>query len=196
MEHEPIPGLPDPVPPGYKMTLFGPLIVRRGLIMLTAKNVRARGGFVEELQSEMGLKAALAKRLNRDEDNILSTASQLPTQTYVPKNIPLKYKPGGQASHRGPPESTGDARRRPLAGNRFNRQQQQHSQASDAFGDDDDDLLLASVDLDSVAGGGSGSTAAADDVFGDDDEDDELFSQIQMPSNSPAVRGVNKRRRF
>ena len=195
MEHEPIASLQDPVPPGLKMTLFGPLTCRRGLILLTSKNVRVRGGFVEELQPEMGLKAALVKRLERDGNGrAAEPRNQMPTQSYKPRNIPVKYKPDHQPnSGRGRQSAaSGDTRRRaPLAST--SRSANVSRNQADVFGEDDeDDLLLASVDLDAV----STAPASADtgDVF--DDEDDELFSQIQMPgSNTPAGKSFNKRRR-
>ena len=82
LEHEPISNLPDPIRPGLKLTLHGELVVRRGLILLTPKNVKVIGGLCEELDSELGVRARLESVL-RGENLPDDVSNDLPTQVII-----------------------------------------------------------------------------------------------------------------
>ena len=47
MEHQTIPDLPDLVLPGQKVRLYGPITVRRGILLLTPQNIKFLGGKIE-----------------------------------------------------------------------------------------------------------------------------------------------------
>ena len=47
MEHQTIPDLPDLVLPGQKVRLYGPITVRRGILLLTAQNIKFLGGKID-----------------------------------------------------------------------------------------------------------------------------------------------------
>ena len=49
--------------PGTKIKLIGPLNIRRGVILLSPKNVEVLGGNVEEMKSEVGLEQKLKSLL-------------------------------------------------------------------------------------------------------------------------------------
>ena len=49
--------------PGAKIKLIGPLIVRRGVILLSPKNVEVLGGNVDEMKAEVGLEIKLKSLL-------------------------------------------------------------------------------------------------------------------------------------
>ena len=49
--------------PGTKIKLIGPLIVRRGVILLSPKNVEVLGGNVDEMKAEVGLEMKLKSLL-------------------------------------------------------------------------------------------------------------------------------------
>ncbi len=93
----------------------------------------------------------------------------LPTQTFVPKGLATKYKSSlaGTSGTR----ATYSRDRRPLAS---------HGGTKSTTGIllDEDDAFLASIDIE--------SSSADNDVFGDDD--DELFSQINIPNESAALK--------
>jgi RecQ-mediated genome instability protein 1 len=50
--------------PGTKLSLIGPLHVRRGMILLYPRNIEVLGGYVEEMESEAGLEHRLESVLN------------------------------------------------------------------------------------------------------------------------------------
>ena len=117
-----------------------------------------------------------------------------PTQTFTPKGIPVKYKPGGGGAN----SSRSNSRRRPFTPS-SNRQlpSQVSSLAAaggDVFDDSADDHLLASMPMPAEGEGrGDGGAGAVEDVF--DDDDDFLLSQMEMPSPGMSAATASKRRR-
>lgn len=170
LEHHMIPQIPDQVPPGLKLTLQGPITVRRGLLFLEPKMVKVHGGFVEEMVADHDSKEALIQSL---ESGLVPAALQTqvqshPTQVFQPRNRGIQLKPGGsllpsQSSRRNNTQSTH---------NTFNQTTQaQSSNWDDPFIDDDGmDDFLTSVDI--------------PDFF-DDNEGDDFLSSLDVSNNAP-----------
>ena len=61
IEHEPGMGKlkEQELLPGAKIRLIGPIQVRRGVLLLTPRNIDVLGGHVEEMDSEFGLESHL-----------------------------------------------------------------------------------------------------------------------------------------
>ncbi len=67
LEHEPCPRLQYPLNPGAKLKLTGPLVCRRGQILLTPKNVQVLSdNGIEELAREFDIKTVLAGKIGTD----------------------------------------------------------------------------------------------------------------------------------
>lgn len=67
MEHEFIPALKYPVKSGMKIKLIGPLVCRRGIILLTPKNIQILSDLViEELEQEFNIKSILRDKVGTD----------------------------------------------------------------------------------------------------------------------------------
>lgn len=68
MEHQPLPALPDPptLAAGAKLLVTGPVVARRGVLLLTTAAVKLLGGSVEELQQEFSLLATLQAKIGTD----------------------------------------------------------------------------------------------------------------------------------
>lgn len=67
IEHEPLNSLQTSViKPGLKLQLVGPMICRKGVILLKSSNLRILGGSVEEMEDEFATKAVLAKIVGTD----------------------------------------------------------------------------------------------------------------------------------
>ena len=67
MEHQTIPDLPDFVIPGQKVKLYGPIKVRRGILLLTAQNIKFLGGQVEELDEQFNLQTILQRKIGQED---------------------------------------------------------------------------------------------------------------------------------
>ncbi len=65
LEDRRVPQLPNAPRPGTKVTLFGPLTVRRGLVLLRPAAVRVHGGAVEEMCRGWGHEQALEARYGK-----------------------------------------------------------------------------------------------------------------------------------
>lgn len=68
IEHSPIPSISIKLKPGTKMKIIGPVAVRRGKIMLEAKNVKLLGGEVEEMFVSHATENILARSLGIQEN--------------------------------------------------------------------------------------------------------------------------------
>lgn len=68
MEYKPIKGLNVNLVPGSKVKLHGPVIVRRGRIMLEEKHIEVLGGQVEEILVDNAMENVLARALNRPQN--------------------------------------------------------------------------------------------------------------------------------
>lgn len=64
VEYEPIAALNLNLPPGIKIGLTGPMLIRRGKIMLKSENVKIIGGEVDDLLIQNAPENVLAKSLN------------------------------------------------------------------------------------------------------------------------------------
>jgi len=62
MEHQIIKVIPDVIEPGTKIQIFGPVPVRRGILMLSPNNVRMLGGAVDEIKEQFCLKTILEQK--------------------------------------------------------------------------------------------------------------------------------------
>jgi hypothetical protein len=177
VEHERLAAVPDPVPPGLKLTLVGPIVCRRGLLMLTPKNVKVLGGYVEEMQEEFSAAKQLAEKLSQQPPQQQRTS--LPTQQYVPQGRPTQYRQGAV-------KKNVVTSRRTMATNKSLATVRASSarNVSDVFNDTDDELF-ASIDMPLAAS----SNQASSNVF--DDDEDELFSQIELgtPTLARSKRG-------
>ncbi len=221
LEDRPVPQLPDAVSarPGLKLTLFGPLTVRRGLVLLGPGSVRVHGGGVEELERSWPAGNTLAARLGKmaPDPSLMEVhgVAEHPTQTFVPKGIPTKYRTSAPPSNH--PSFSSSSRRRPFAAanapaavpaaaaasaSRVPRVSLASPGMSSVF-DDSEDNLFASISLPGECGGGDGGRGAAGDRQQDlenvfDDDADDLLSSIDMPSPGRGRGGGNnvKRRRF
>ncbi len=163
------------VKPGLKLTLVGPMVARRGMLMLRPENVTVVGGCVEELEADRTEARVLKERLRLEDARDSASAPLHPTQTFAPKGVPTKYRQQQRAQQ---------PNRRPLSSFANRRQPQSAATQEDFFNDSATDSLLASVDLPSAS--------SAEQPF--DDDADMLLSQVHIPS--PNVQAGGKRRRF
>merc|ERR1719474_475214 len=67
MEHQIIKVIPDVIEPGTKIQIFGPVPVRRGILMLSPNNVRMLGGAVDEIKEQFCLKTILEQKIGKDD---------------------------------------------------------------------------------------------------------------------------------
>ena len=188
IEHEPLPNIVDPVSPGTKLVLVGPLIARRGIIMLTAKNVKVWGGCVEEMAEEFSSKKKLQSLIGQEDDEPFRTDAetvQHPTKRFVPKGLPMKYRTGVRMS--------GDVKVKVEPKN-----------IDDTFDDGADDLLLAAVDDIPVTNNINDipvtNNIKVENWDQDDfnDEDDDILNSIDLENCSSQANNStsnNKRRR-
>jgi len=97
IEDQLIPQLNDPLRPGLKMTLKGPLTCRRGLIKLGPQDVVMHGGQVDELEGTYSTRSVLETRLGREGTGIehpRPNVADEPTSVFAPKGVPTRYKNG------------------------------------------------------------------------------------------------------
>ena len=91
IEHEPIHDLKYPMNPGCKLKLKPPITCRRGVMMLTRKNVEFLGGEVEEMRGEFELKKVLAAVIGTENvdpaGNTGDTVTAAPTHSTPANNI-------------------------------------------------------------------------------------------------------------
>ena len=163
-----------PVQPGLKLTLSGPIVVRRGILFLEPSNVKVLGGHVEEMDEEFSSRACLKDSL----ENRGRNRSTLPAQTFVPKGIPIKFKDG-----RAPLSKPS---KRPL-GNKSNLVSHPKKEESEVFDDDEDDLF-ASMDMPET----QQQRDNDENVF--DDGEDDLFTQIQYNTPKASSSALKRRR--
>jgi len=129
MEHQVIKAIPDVIPPGVKVQVMGPVVVRRGIIMLCDRNFRVLGGEVEELQDQFNLVNVLQQKIGKDDvgqkGNMFanSTSNRIVPTARPPVTVSQDPRPI--------PEITPD----PVT-------------PSDMSDDDDDMLLLAASQID------------------------------------------------
>ncbi|XP_052418430.1 recQ-mediated genome instability protein 1 [Carassius gibelio] len=69
MEYRPIPALSTNLPPGTKLQLVGPIVVRLGVLLLKAENVKVLGGEVEQLLEIYSQSRVLCGTLGVPEEN-------------------------------------------------------------------------------------------------------------------------------
>ncbi|KAL0186309.1 hypothetical protein M9458_017979, partial [Cirrhinus mrigala] len=69
MEYRPIPALNANLPPGMKLQLIGPIVVRLGVLLLKAENVKVLGGEVEQLLEMYSQRRMLCRTLGLTEEN-------------------------------------------------------------------------------------------------------------------------------
>lgn len=69
MEYQPIPALRANLPPGTKLQLVGPIVVRLGVLLLKAENVKVLGGEVEQLLEIYSQGRVLSVILGLPEEN-------------------------------------------------------------------------------------------------------------------------------
>lgn len=69
MEYRPIPALSTNLPPGTKLQLVGPIVVRLGMLLLKAENVKVLGGEVEQLMEIYSQGRVLCGTLGLPEEN-------------------------------------------------------------------------------------------------------------------------------
>lgn len=69
MEYRPIPALSTNLPPGTKLQLVGPIVVRLGVLLLKAENVKVLGGEVEQLLEMYSQGRVLCGTLGLPEEN-------------------------------------------------------------------------------------------------------------------------------
>ncbi|XP_073675754.1 recQ-mediated genome instability protein 1 [Garra rufa] len=69
MEYRPIPALNAKLPPGTKLQLVGPIMVRLGVLLLKAENVKVLGGEVEQLLEIYSQRRVLCGTLGLPEEN-------------------------------------------------------------------------------------------------------------------------------
>nr|XP_055024194.1 recQ-mediated genome instability protein 1 [Misgurnus anguillicaudatus]XP_055024195.1 recQ-mediated genome instability protein 1 [Misgurnus anguillicaudatus] len=69
MEYRPIPALSANLPPGTKLQLVGPIVVRLGVLLLKAENVKVLGGEVEQLLEMYSQGRMLSGILGLPEEN-------------------------------------------------------------------------------------------------------------------------------
>lgn len=69
MEYQPIPALRANLPPGTKLQLVGPIVVRLGVLLLKAENVKVLGGEVEQLLEMYSQSRLLSGVLGLSEEN-------------------------------------------------------------------------------------------------------------------------------
>ncbi|RXN09764.1 recQ-mediated genome instability 1 [Labeo rohita] len=69
MEYRPIPALNANLPPGTKLQLIGPIIVRLGVLLLKAENVKVLGGEVEQFLEIYSQRKVLCRTLGLPEEN-------------------------------------------------------------------------------------------------------------------------------
>lgn len=69
MEYQPIPALRANLPPGTKLQLVGPIVVRLGVLLLKAENVKVLGGEVEQLLEIYSQGRVLSGILGLPEEN-------------------------------------------------------------------------------------------------------------------------------
>uniref|UniRef100_A0A8C1SYZ7 RecQ-mediated genome instability protein 1 n=1 Tax=Cyprinus carpio TaxID=7962 RepID=A0A8C1SYZ7_CYPCA len=69
MEYRPIPTLSTNLPPGTKLQLVGPIVVRLGVLLLKAENVKVLGGEVEQLLEIYSQSRVLSGTLGLPEEN-------------------------------------------------------------------------------------------------------------------------------
>ncbi|KAK2899018.1 hypothetical protein Q8A67_010436 [Cirrhinus molitorella] len=69
MEYRPIPALSTNLPPGTKLQLVGPIMVRLGVLLLKAENVKVLGGEVEQLLEIYSQRRVLCGTLGLPEEN-------------------------------------------------------------------------------------------------------------------------------
>ncbi|XP_059096849.1 recQ-mediated genome instability protein 1-like [Tigriopus californicus] len=174
LEHEKVAQIPDQVAPGLKLTLQGPIAVRRGLLFLEPKMVQVHGGLVEEMAADHAPLRALMQVLESGlvPEELQTQVRTHSTQVFQPRNRSIQLKPGGSLS-------TQSHRRTPGTQNTFNRTTQVQSSVEsihwnvtdDPFGDDDgmDDFL---------------TTVEIPDFF-DDDEGDHFLSTLNVSSHAP-----------
>jgi len=67
MEHQTVKVIPDVIEPGTKIQIFGPVPVRRGILMLSSNNVRMLGGAVDEIKEQFSLKTILEQKIGKDD---------------------------------------------------------------------------------------------------------------------------------
>ncbi|XP_040568645.1 recQ-mediated genome instability protein 1 [Lepeophtheirus salmonis] len=86
VEHESLINvLPDPILPGLKLTIQGPLDIRRGHIMLVKKSIKVLGGQVEEMVQNNNLINVLSTLLENPEHRLSNK---------FPECINFRGKPG------------------------------------------------------------------------------------------------------
>ena len=201
IENRPIPQLPDVLEPGNKLTLrSGPIEVRRGLLMLTEKNVKFHGGFVEELQN--GGRATVLKGIlegirdngGQQQDNLRPRVYKQKSKDILLKDnrivqqIPKKEPLTGGGSNK----NRRQAQQRMVLGEKSNAREQNRTRTSEAL-DDADDSFFASLEIPSSSDSLAVTSTSNSSVF--DVEDDEIFSQMAMPSPA-STSGAKKKRRF
>ncbi|KAG9270377.1 recQ-mediated genome instability protein 1 [Astyanax mexicanus] len=69
MEYRPIPALNTSLPPGTKLQVAGTVVVRLGVLLLKAENVRVLGGEVEQLVERHSQSKLLCRTLGLPEEN-------------------------------------------------------------------------------------------------------------------------------
>ncbi|XP_072537186.1 recQ-mediated genome instability protein 1 [Salminus brasiliensis] len=69
MEYRPIPALNTSLPPGTKLQLIGTVVVRLGVLLLKAENVRVLGGEVEQLVERQSQAKVLCRTLGLPEED-------------------------------------------------------------------------------------------------------------------------------
>ena len=85
IEHEPIPLL-KVINPGMKVVISGPLVCRKGMLLLTSRNLKILGGQVEELFEKYGEQKILSQRVGRED-------FALPAVPPVPPAPPANQRP-------------------------------------------------------------------------------------------------------
>jgi hypothetical protein len=203
LEHEPMQQLADQIRPGAKLVVSGPVVCRRGVMMLTAAAVKFHGGFVPELRKShvATLKDAMEVQQQQQQRQQQQQGAgrgrgrgdSLPTQKYVQGSKVMVMKNGERVEKL--PRQTFSSRA-PLV------------DLNNVMGDDldVDDSFFAAIDMPgSSAGGGTVEDVfddGEDDLFSQmpevfDDDDDAMFSQMVMPSPPPqfAQRGGRGRGR-
>ena len=78
IEHEPISSLKYPLTPGMKVRLNGPLICRRGTILLTPKNLYTLSDLgIEDLETEFELKTILADKIGKEDVGLVQVENSV-----------------------------------------------------------------------------------------------------------------------
>ena len=80
VEHEPISQL-KVILPGMKIAINGPLVCRKGVMLLTSRNVKLLGGHVIELNDKYNEKKILSERVGRDLSHLQVSNNRQPIST-------------------------------------------------------------------------------------------------------------------